>query len=383
MWATVEWESDLRTCEASANVIDHDGDAGVRLTTVPVVGSDDRVVWIEPVPASGSGGTPLGAGQVQAWRTAGAVVVDDLVPAGLIAAARRRAVDTFTAAAEDGPGDFGSGGTFVFPSDCVELNEITLHPRLLGAVAQLLDCPVRELRLTQSDLWAKHGKPKPVNDQYDNADQRMHVDYPNHTLTHPPRWDAPDAVEMIIYADDVEECGGPTAVVLREGPDDPAYPWPIIDTPGVGPYAWVNDRGRAEASMAEAAPHVADWRAAQLYARERRVRYRPGTVLMYRHDTWHRGTPITAGALRVVQNLTFRRAASEWISTVHEGWAWAMYRRSQVIERLIATATTDQRCVLGFPAPGHPYWTADTIAAVESRYCAFGIDMDDYRMASD
>jgi hypothetical protein len=33
-----------------------------------------------------------------------------------------------------------------------------------------------------------------------------------------------------------------------------------------------------------------------------------GTILFYRHDTWHRGTPITSGAMRVVQNLTFRNA---------------------------------------------------------------------------
>jgi hypothetical protein len=339
---------------------------------------DEDVRWVDPEPVSGAGDdAPLGPAQVAQWREAGAVVVEGLVPVELIVELRRQAFDSFFAAAAAGPTDFGSGGAFVFPSDCTELNEITLHPRLLAAVAQLLGCPVRDLRLSQSDLWAKHGRAKREDDPYDNTDQRMHVDYPNHTLLHPPAWDQPDAVEMIIYADTVEECGGATAVVLREGPDDPAYPWPIVANPGVGPYEWVNDRGRAEESVASVSPEVAAWRQ-QLYEREQRVRYRPGTVLLYRHDTWHRGTPIIPGALRVVQNLTFRKAGSEWISTLHEGWAWAMYRRSRVMERLIAEADVDQRCVLGFPPPGHPWWTPATVAAVEARYSAFDVDLSAY-----
>jgi hypothetical protein len=126
--------------------------------------------WIEAEPAGGgSDDAPLAESQVAQWRTAGAVVVDQLLPIELILEARRQAVDTFIAAAARGPVDFGSGGTFVFPSDCTELNDITLHPRLLAAVAQLLGCRVRDLRLSQSDLWAKHGKAKPVDDPVDLA----------------------------------------------------------------------------------------------------------------------------------------------------------------------------------------------------------------------
>ena len=84
------------------------------------------------------------------------------------------------------------------------------------------------------------------------------------------------------------------------------------------------------------------------------------------------------GALRVVHNMTFRRAESEWISVLQAGWSWAMYRRPAVMERLIATSTVEQRCVLGFPKPGHPYWTPETIAAVAARYGAYGMDMTPY-----
>ena len=337
--------------------------------------------WLDPSPLSGPDTAPLSNHHVQAWRTAGAVVVDGLVPRHLVDAARAAVVAATPQPDDDAPADFGSGGAFVFPSESDAFNSITLHPRLLAAVAQLLGCSVRDIRLTQSDLWPKRGRVAPVGDANDNTDQRMHVDYPNHTLAHPPEWERPEAVEMIIYADDVSECDGATAVVLRDGPDDPAYRWPIVDTPGVGAYRWVNDRSSAERSLAEVAPAVAEWRHEHLYARERSVRYRPGTTLLYRHDTWHRGTPIRPGRVRVAHNLTFRRAPSEWVSTLHIGWAWASYRATQTIERIIAESSVDQRCVLGFPAPTSPYWTEATIAAVEARYHALGIDMAEYRAA--
>ena len=82
--------------------------------------------------------------------------------------------------------------------------------------------------------------------------------------------------------------------------------------------------------------------------------------------------------MRLAQNFTFRRAESEWISTLHAGWAWRPYRRSRGMEELIAQASVDQRCVLGFPAPGHPYWTLETLAA---RYGALGMDLDPYARA--
>jgi hypothetical protein len=72
---------------------------------------------------------------------------------------------------------------------------------------------------------------------------------------------------------------------------------------------------------------------------------------------------------------------SEWISTLSRGWSWAMYRPSWVMERLIAKASVEQRCVLGFPRPGHSYWTQETIAAVQARYGSLGIDMTPYAHA--
>lgn len=337
--------------------------------------------WAESTPACASDGV-LTDEQVRSWREAGFALVDGVIPDALLERAIADARAAFPAAGSDAAArvtDFGSGGRMSFPAASEAVNSITLHPRLLSAVARLLGTGVRELRLTQSDLWPKYGRAQRAGDKYDNDDQRIHVDYPNHTLTHPPRWDSPEAVEIILYLSDVESCGGATALVPRRGSDDPAYAWPIARTPGVGALDWVNDRASAERYLADAAPEVAKWRAEHLYPREVRARFRTGSVLFYRHDTWHRGTPLDPGTMRLAQNLTFRKAQSEWISTLHPGWAWGMYSRAKTLERLIASASVDQRCVLGFPAPGDPYWTADTLEAVAARYGPLGMDLAPYR----
>jgi hypothetical protein len=342
--------------------------------------------WIEPEDAQRDGGTSevLTSQQVDSWRQRGFALVDGIFPEALLLEARDDARAKFpaanTAEAEQFS-DFGSGGRMEFPSSSPAANALTLHPRLLGAIARLLGVGVIDLRLTQSDLWPKYGRRERSGGGGDNTDQRMHVDYPNHTLTHPPPWDRPEAVEILLYLSERRECGGATSLVPRSGAGDPAYPWPIVHTPGVGALQWINDRATAEALLAEQAPEVAAWRAQHLYARERRADFRIGTVLFYRHDTWHRGTPLELGALRLTLNMTFRLAASEWISTLSPGWAWAMYRPSRVMERLLAEASVEQRCVLGFPRPGHAYWTPETIAAVEARYGGLGFDMEPYRRA--
>jgi hypothetical protein len=349
----------------------------------PVDAAQPSIDWIDPSPADPGDGAPLRRHHVDAWRDRGAVVVQGLVPIELIDAAAAHARRRFGPSTSDGPGGFGSDGQLVFPTDCESIDDITLHPRVVAAAGQLLGTSVGELRLTQSDVWAKWGRNRPVDDPTDNDDQRIHVDYPNHMLTHPPPWGQPEAVEMIVYMDHVEACDGATAVVLRNGDADPAYRYPIIDTPGVGRYPWVNDRTQAEEVIAGIDPAAASWRTDHLYRREQRVRFAPGTVLLYRLDTWHRGTPIRPGAMRIVQNVTFRRADCEWISTVHPGWSWSAYRPSQRFERLLAQCTVDQRTVLGFPRPGHRYWTAATVEAVRRRYEPHGIDMTPYADALD
>ena len=321
----------------------------------------------------------LSAAQIAQWRNMGRVLVKGLLDSDQLRALTALALQLFPApdAAEAASvTDFGSDGALVFPSAHVLFNDVTLSPPLLQAVADLLGVGVDQIRLTQSDLWPKYGRALSASER-DNRDQRMHVDYPNHTMLHPPIWQAPEAVEMIIYHSDARECSGETAVVPKLDVDDVLYRYPILDAPGIGELVYVNDREAAEAYLSRVAPEVANFRR-QLYAREQLVDYRPYDVLFYRHDTWHRGTPIKEGTCRLAHNVTFRLASAEWVSTLHPGWAWSAYRPSQVFERWLAQASVPQRTVLGFPHPGHAYWTPATVAAVAARYGAFGFDSAPY-----
>ncbi|MCR9262460.1 MAG: phytanoyl-CoA dioxygenase family protein [Pseudomonadaceae bacterium] len=335
--------------------------------------------WVDATPA-GSGSDVLTPGQIAAWQQQGFALVSNMFRPSLIDTLRQAAIKRFPAAgsaAAQHVSDFGSD--LCFPSSLAALNDLTLDERLLSSVSALLQTPVEALRLSQSDLWPKYGRTEKSAAALDNMDQRIHIDYPNHTLAHPTEWFRPEAVEMIVYLSDVESCGGPTAVVPREGDADPAYRWPIVDSPGIGELDYVNDRATAETYFSEQRPALTKWRES-LYKRERYTRFKAGDVLFYRHDTWHRGTPMIPGTLRLVQNITYRRAECEWVSTLHPGWAWSAYRKSKFLERLIAKASLAQRAVLGFPQPGSSYWSEATLAAVEARYSPFGMDMTPYQL---
>ena len=190
-----------------------------------------------------------------------------------------------------------------------------------------------------------------------------------------------------------------TRLVARRGEDDEAYAWPYVRMPGCGGRDWINDRAHAEvrsvgrvertrgaaprtaanpraprATQAFYAAHEPETHAfrQRLYAREAAVAYRRGTVLLYRYDTWHRGTPLRAGApVRRVLNLAIARESARWITpwncevrlapkvtaadaTAAAGFAKRMYFGHA---ELLANATVEQRTALGVPPPRDRYWT--------------------------
>ena len=269
--------------------------------------------------------------------------------------------------------DFGSKGLLEFPCLYDSINKITLSNNIINAAEQLLG---EEVRLLQSDAWSKYGSNK-INDSKNNRDQRIHVDYPNNTLVHPSSWNNPDVVAMIVYFDDSEVTGGCTAVVPREGDNDPYYQWPLINNPGVAGLPYVNDKHTAEAILKETNPEVYKFRQ-ELYKKEKFATFKPGTILFYRHDIWHRGTPVNLGKVRRVVNLGYRRESCDWLTNWNQGWARKMYHETQFVEKLIANANIKQRNVLGFPKPGHRYWTKETLEAVDKRYSPLGFDITPY-----
>ena len=145
----------------------------------------------------------------------------------------------------------------------------------------------------------------------------------------------------------------------------------------MGEIPWFNDREYAEEYLSCHHPEAFEFRK-ELYAREKHVDYRKGSVLLYRHDVWHRGTSVKPNTCRFAQNLVYKRSECEWLTTWNFGWARNMYTPEQTLEKLIAQISVEQRNCLGFPRPGHKYWNKDTIKAVRARYEPLGMDMSPY-----
>jgi hypothetical protein len=335
-------------------------------------------MFIEPENLFRSGDDKtLQTSQIAQWRNEGYLLIADLFPDIMITNAINEIQDLQMK--NKNVDDFQVGEGITFPTGMQSLDSLTLAPSLITAVKQLLDAT--EIRLSQAETWKKVAYNQDQGDfdrTYSNQDQRMHMDYPNHTLLHPPEWNNPEAVACIIYLSDSILCGGATNVVPRSGPEDPIYVWPYSNMPGFGDIPWANDRSTVESYLEEHHPDVASFRTS-LYERERAVTFKPGTVLFYRHDIWHRGTPLKAGATRYVQNLVFKRPQCDWLNNWNQGVAYSMYRRDQYVEKMIARLNVEQRNCLGIPLPGHSYWTPSTLLAVERRYAVFGMDMTPYR----
>ena len=69
------------------------------------------------------------------------------------------------------------------------------------------------------------------------------------------------------------------------------------------------------------------------------VDFKPGTVLFYRHDLWHRGTPVHFNKTRIVQNIGYKKAGCDWITNWNSGWARSLCNGDQYLDNLITTLT--------------------------------------------
>lgn len=324
----------------------------------------------------------LSSNQIKQWKENGYLLIDGLLEEDIFEKAKNKlyslyphydSIDKTNTIANSQ--DFGSNGYLEFPCVYQEINDVTISNNIIYACEQLLD---EEVRLLQSDAWSKYGGDKNSNPK-NNRDQRIHVDYPNNTLVHPSSWDTPDAVAIIVYFNDHKKVGGGTAVVPKENTNDLNYKWPLIANPGVAGLPWLNDKESIEAILEKDYPDVYQFRK-ELYKKEKKVAYNPGTVLFYRHDIWHRGTPVNLGQVRHVINLGYRRESCDWLTTWNPGWARPMYHETFFLEKMIAQMTVKQRNILGFPKPGHKYWNQKTLEAVTKRYGPFGFDPKPYFM---
>ena len=236
--------------------------------------------------------------EVHQWRTKGFVLVQ--LPESVWGPTKKVADETFPKERpDDFVDDFGGIGTkydTAFPTANNVLNFLPVNEELIKIAQVLLRTP--DIRLTQAELWCKYNTDHVKNKHLlTNSDQRIHMDYGNHTWVHPSPWEDPDVLSAILYYDDSEVCAGGTIVVPREGEDDPAYQWPYIKMIGYGVHnRYINDRKSCEEYFKEKDPEMYEFRQ-KLYEREVQAQFKPGTILLYRHDVWHRGSPIAHGGI--------------------------------------------------------------------------------------
>ena len=171
---------------------------------------------------------------------------------------------------------------------------------------------------------------------------------PNHTLAYPPRDPAYWQTAYLVYYSDVDADHAPTAICSWEH-----YPERI---------RWPAHYSREERPA--------------LYEREVRVTVPAGALLAYSMRTFHRGTPFRADGGRIGQFITYAPAAWKWLGIT--GWSAQAIRPE--FRAWIEAATPEERYAFGFPAPGHPYWTEETLDGVAARYP--GMDMAPYRDAA-
>lgn len=314
----------------------------------------------------------LSNSQIQRWKEEGAVVCQ--LPAKAIDPVLTWLNVNFTIDQIDTDFlDFGSPERkFEFPTFINPLDDLVLSESLIIAAQKLLG--TKDIRLIQADLWPKIGVTDDNHEAQANTDQRMHMDYGNNSLLH-PQWDAPDAVAAVIYYDDFNETGGGTGYVPRRGIDDPVYQPPYVNMPGQAGNPFFNDRTTVENWFEQNDPKIYELRQ-QLYKREEVVKFKPGTILFYRHDLWHRGRPLAAGKLRRVHNLAWKRADARGVCHWNEGFARESYYGK--VESIIGRSTPLQRSVLDFPLPGDDYWTIEKLKNVEARFSVYGFDSSVY-----
>jgi hypothetical protein len=192
-----------------------------------------------------------------------------------------------------------------------------------------------ELHLYKVELWAKYAGAV-------DYDQPLHRDFGSHSLVVPRPESRYQQLTTFIFLSDVTEDDGPTRIVpYDEGKDVPFTPL----------YLPFGSLAGAEVPCTGPA----------------------GSLLVYRTDILHRGSDITgAGRSRFSILVDFQVRGTTWGGKM----AWPK-QSPERWAKFVPQCSVRQRDLFGFPRPGDPYWTEDTLEGVGSRYP--GIDLAPYR----
>ncbi len=227
-----------------------------------------------------------------------------------------------------------------FPFRSRSLNSLVLSDLMIDLAQELLGSD--DVRLYLAIASAKYaGQPSEYN-------QLLHTDFPNHTLTVPRAEPGYHQMETFIYLNDVGPHNGATRFVSRTR----TRHVPVEEhTLNFEDYADLyHDPGDASAPA--------------------------GSIIVYRPDVYHRSVDFADPAqARFMLHVSYKPALMEW-----GGYqAWPFKGFSMEWHNFVEKATARQLTALGFPAPGHPYWTEQTLAGVASRYP--GLDLSPWKAA--
>lgn len=231
-------------------------------------------------------------------------------------------------------------GIDTFPFAGTEVSLLAVNHRVLALAQALLED--EDIHLYGAEAWAK----------YTGAcdyDQDLHRDYLNHTVLVPSTTPGCRQVEMFVFLVDVpEDLGPPHLVSRRHTAHLPAVP------------NWLLRPGRESTSRFDD-----DSGHPELYEAEVSGAGPAGTVIAFEPGTFHRGTQLTAPrGVRYSMQLCFRPAGLQWGQRV----SWATTSFSGEWVKFVGRAGHRQLQTLGFPPPGHPYWTPETLAGMALRY---------------
>lgn len=230
---------------------------------------------------------------------------------------------------ESRPEETRESSATTFSCGITRLDRMALHPQLVAFAQQLLGTD--SVTLAHSIIWCKQAG----GDDWSRRgfDQPLHGDYEGNTLVVPDLANL-DPLATITYYTDATVDLGPTCVASL--PD--------------------SHRLADDCQDGDEVP-------ADLLSCERPVTVPAGLTLLYTMGIFHRGSAFRVPAGKgVTHHVAFQRADITWGIRNHP------VESGPRIAAMLSALSPKQRSVLGFPAPGHPYWTPDNVAAVARRY---------------
>jgi hypothetical protein len=283
------------------------------------------------------------------WERDGWCLIEGAIPAPDLADAQSALARLFPTAEEmDADGDDESTAPWrtwdaawpEFPFKSARLNRLAVHDVLIDLAEELLG--TNDLRLYLALATAKY------SNQPSGFNQLLHTDYPNHSLVVPRSDQGYQHLETLIYLSDVSVDNGATRMVS------------VAKTAGI--------------PVEQHTLNLADY--GHLYDEPGDTSAKAGSIVAYRPDVYHRSVDVTdPSRSRFLLHVAFKPAATDWIGYQ----AWPIKGYTAEFHKFVSTASPRQLAVLGFPKPGHPYWTEETLAGVAARYP--GLDMGPWRVA--